>query len=245
MGYEIRVYPNLDVLSQAAADFFLKLAEQSIKESGRFTVALSGGSTPQPLYQNLSSKRRQHKLDWGKTHLFWGDERCVPPDHPDSNYRMAREILLSQIEVPERNIHRVPTEMDPRMAAFSYEERLRAFFKDPLPQFDLVLLGMGDDGHTASLFPHSAGLNEEERWFIANFAPERETWRLTLTKNAINAARNIAVLVAGSSKAGMLSKVLEGDYEPAEKPIQLISPTAGKMTWFVDQDAAQGLSDPN
>lgn len=242
MHKDIRVYPNLDVLSQAAADLFTILAVKSIKERGSFAAALSGGSTPKPMYKALTSLERQEKLDWKKIYLFWGDERSVAPEHPDSNYRMVRDNLLEHISIPEENIHRVPAELDPRMAAFSYEETLRGFFQGAWPQFDLVLLGMGDDGHTASLFPYSAGLNEEDRWFIANYAPKRETWRLTLTKNAINAARNIVVLVAGGSKASMLSDVLEGKYEPDKKPIQLIMPVDGKMIWLVDQSAASDLS---
>jgi 6-phosphogluconolactonase len=243
MGKEIRIYPNLDTLSQAAADLLIELAKKSISDKGRFSVALSGGSTPKPLYEALASTDRQEKLEWEKIHLFWGDERCVPPDHPDSNYKMVRESLLQNISIPEKNIHRVPAELDPRMAAFSYEEALRNLFNGPLPVFDLVFLGMGRDGHTASLFPHSAGLNEEARWFIANYAPERGTWRLTLTKNAINAAKTIVVLVAGGAKADMLFDVLEGEYQPFEKPIQLIMPVDGRMIWFVDQAAAENLSD--
>ena len=242
MGYKIEVYPNISILSQAAADALVKLAKKAVNEQGRFSVALSGGSTPKPLYQALAATKRQGNLSWEKFHLFWGDERCVPPDDPDSNYHMTRESLLQHISIPQENVHRVPAEMDPRMAAFSYEETLREFFTGPLPQFDLVLLGMGEDGHTASLFPHSAGLNEEHRWFIANYAPERKTWRLTLSINAINAARNIMVLVAGGSKAGMLSEVLEGKFTPFGKPIQFIAPSDGRMVWFLDQAAASKLS---
>lgn len=241
MGKEIRIYLNLDGLSQAAVDLFIELQKESISDKGRFSVALSGGSTPKPLYEALASPDRQEELEWEKVHIFWGDERCVPPDHPDSNYKMVNESLLKHISIPDQNVHRVPAEMDPRMAAFSYEESLRGFFHGPLPFFDLIFLGMGEDGHTASLFPHSAGLNEEDRWFIANYAPEQETWRLTLTKNAINAAKNIAVLVAGRAKADMLSDVLEGDYQPYAKPIQLIRPVDGRMTWFVDQASARLL----
>ena len=241
MDEEIRIYPNLDGLSRAAADLFIELQKKSIRNEGHFSVALSGGGTPKPLYEVLALPDRQEELEWEKVDIFWGDERCVPPDHPDSNYKMVNESLLQHISIPDQNVHRVPAEMDPRMAAFSYEESLRGFFHGPLPLFDLVFLGMGEDGHTASLFPHSAGLNEEDRWFIANYAPEQETWRLTLTKNAISAAKNIAVLVAGKEKADMLSDVLEGDYQPYAKPIQLIKPVDGKMTWFVDQASARLL----
>lgn len=244
MNQRIKVFPNLDDLSKAAAEYFIMLAVKSIRKRGYFSVALSGGSTPKPLYNALGSPDQEGRLDWEKIHLFWGDERCVPPDHPNSNYRMVREEMLSKIMIPEENIHRVPAELEPRGAAYSYEETLRGFFKGQWPRFDLVLLGMGDDGHTASLFPHSAGLNEEHRWFIANDAPELDTWRLTLTKNAINAARHIAVIVAGDSKAEVLVDVLEGDYQPDVTPIQLIEPKNGQMVWFLDQAAAKKLSDP-
>lgn len=243
MNQRIKVFPNLDDLSKAAAENFIKLAEISIRKRGYFSVALSGGSTPKPLYNALGSPDQHGRLDWENIHFFWGDERCVPPDHPNSNYRMVREEMLSNITIPEENIHRVPAELEARMAAFSYEETLRGFFQGEWPRFDLVLLGMGDDGHTASLFPHSAGLNEEQRWFIANDVPELDTWRLTLTKNAINAARHIAVIVAGDSKAEVLVDVLEGDYQPDVTPIQLIAPKNGQMVWFLDQAAAKKLSD--
>ena len=244
MNKRIKVFPNLDDLSKAAAEYFTKLADKSIRKRGFFSVALSGGSTPKPLYNALVSPDQHGRLDWENTHLFWGDERCVPPNHPNSNYRMVREEMLSNITIPGENIHRVPAELEARMAAFSYEEQLRGFFQGEWPRFDLVLLGMGDDGHTASLFPQSAGLNVEQRWFIANYAPELDTWRLTLTKNAINAARHIAVIVVGDSKAEMLVDVLEGEYRPDVTPIQLIAPKNGQLVWFLDQAAAKKLSDP-
>ncbi len=238
----IRVYPNQHALSIAAADYIIKLARKMIGTKGYFSAALSGGGTPKPVYKVLASAEWRDKLDWEKVHLFWGDERCVPLDHSDSNYHMARQALFQYISIPAENIHPVPAEMDPISAASAYEKTLRGFFKESWPHFDLVLLGMGKDGHTASLFPHSEGLNEEDRWFIANYAPVRETWRLTLTKNAINAAGRIVVLVSGDLKADMLYDVLEGAHKPDEKPIQLITPAGGKMIWIVDQAAAVRLS---
>jgi 6-phosphogluconolactonase len=154
---------------------------------------------------------------------------------------MVQEQLLMSVAIPEENIHRVPAEAEIRMAAFQYEEELRSYFDGEWPRFDLILLGMGEDGHTASLFPCSAGLNEEQRWFIANFAPQQETWRLTLTKNAINGARQIMVVVQGENKAAMLSQVLMGERDPQMKPIQLIEPKDGKMIWLLDQQSAKFL----
>jgi 6-phosphogluconolactonase len=245
----IQVFPDKSALSAEAVVRFVSLAQQSILKRGSFSVALSGGSTPKALYEELGAPEQQNRLKWHKIHLFFGDERNVPPDEPGSNFRMVQEALLSKVSVPEANIHRVKAELDAKLAAFSYEEELRAFFDGPWPRFDLILLGMGEDGHTASLFPKTAGLNEEQRWFIPNHVPQQNAWRLTLTKNAINAARAIIVLVQGKSKADMLAEVLpEGLAEEVVndptrdlKPIQLIAPTDGEMIWLLDQEAASQL----
>jgi 6-phosphogluconolactonase len=236
---EVRVYSGKEELFRAAAAQFIELAEESIQEKDQFSVALSGGSTPVLLYESLT--RMNSFLAWDKIHFYWGDERHVPMDHPDSNYRMVKESLLDKINVPERNIHPVPVELDARMAAFHYEEELRRHNRGAWPNFDLVLLGMGLDGHTASLFPHTAGLHEEHRWYIANFIPDMCQWRLTLTKNAINAARTIQILVSGSPKADILAQVLTRKKHPEERPIQLISPVEGRLIWLIDQQAASSL----
>jgi 6-phosphogluconolactonase len=239
----IQVYTDQAALANAGVDLFIALAQEAISSRGKFSVALSGGSTPKQLYADLAEPGIQNQLAWESIHLFFGDERHVKPDHPDSNYRMVQETLFSKVSLPEANIHRVRTEMDARLAAFDYEERLRVFFDLPWPQFDLLLLGMGADGHTASLFPKTAGLNEEHRWFIAQQVPSQDSWRLTLTKNAINAARQIVVLVSGLSKAEILAEVLTGPHQPAQKPIQMIKPVDGKMMWMIDGDAASQLPD--
>ena len=240
---EVKVFPNEQALIDHAVERIIALAQESVNQRGSFSAALSGGSTPQPLYAALGNAKNRGRLPWDMIHLFWGDERHVPPEHADSNYHMVKHSLLDGVPIPADNVHRVPAEMEIRMAAFSYEETLRGFFDGKWPRFDLVLLGMGEDGHTASLFPYSAGLHEKDRWFIANYAPYRETWRLTLTKNAINAARNIIVLVSGQSKAKMLAEVLMEPKTPEEKPIQLIDPVDGEMTWLVNKDAASQLPD--
>ena len=170
-----------------------------------------------------------------------GDERHVPPNDPQSNFRLVKENLLDAVPIPGENVHRVKAEMDVRLAAFAYEEELRHFFPGDLPRFDLVLLGMGEDGHTASLFPHSAALNEESRWFVANYAPEKETWRLTLTLNAINAARMVVVLVQGGSKAARLKAVFLDEKGPWNMPIQAINPQDGKLIWLLDREAGSQL----
>ena len=238
---QLKVFPNLESLTQAALDEFIGIADESSKKRDRFSVALAGGSTPQPLYQRLAFPNYQGQVDWKEVHLFWGDERHVPPDHPDSNFRMGQESLINKIPIPGTNVHRVPAELGVQEAAFNYEAILRDYFDSQWPQFDLVLLGMGLDGHTASLFPHSEGLKEESRWFIANFAPKHEEWRLTLSKNAINAACNIIIIVSGEEKAGTLAKVLEGEHCPDEMPIQLVSPNKGILIWMIDENAASKL----
>lgn len=237
----IQVHADQTSLARAGADLFINLAQEAIHTQGKFSVALSGGSTPKQLYAGLASPEIQDQLFWKNIYLFFGDERHVLPNHPDSNYRMVQETLFSKVPLPETNIYRVRTELDARLAAFEYEDKLRAFFDGSWPKFDLLLLGMGTDGHTASLFPNTAGLNEAHRWFIAHQVPSQEAWRLTLTKNAINAARQIIVLVSGQSKAAMLSEVLTGPNNPAQKPIQLISPVDGEMIWMIDRDAASQL----
>jgi len=239
----IQVFPDTSAQTKAAIDLFYTSARSAIEERGVFSVALSGGSTPKMLYAGLAEPDRQEGVNWANIHLFFGDERHVPPDHPDSNFLMVNTTLFEKVSIPAENVHRVKTEMEPRMATFSYEDELRAFFSDEWPRFDLVLLGMGNDGHTASLFPKTAGLNEEQRWFIANPLPSQGGWRLTLTKHAINAARKVVVLVSGGSKAEMVSEVLTGSYDPLHKPIQLISPTAGEMIWLLDRAAASRLPD--
>lgn len=237
----IQIVSSDEAFISAAVDRFMAALQQSLEKQDRCSVALSGGGTPRPVYAALAEQPYRDQINWDRVDLFWGDERHVPPDDPDSNYRMVKEVLIDRVPIPRENVHRVPAEMEIRMAAFSYEETLRDYFMGERPVFDLVFLGMGADGHTASLFPHSAGLNEDFRWFIANTAPDRQTWRLTLTKHAINAARQIVVLVRGASKAERLKAVLTGEKMPEEMPIQLIHPEDGEMLWVVDEAAAQLL----
>ncbi len=212
-----------------AVDLFIQQANANIADHGTFSVALAGGSTPAPLYLELACPENWNRIEWDKVYLFWGDERHVPPSDPQSNFRLVQEKLLDVVPIPEENIHRVRAEMDVRLAAFAYEEDLRHFFPGNWPRFDLVLLGMGEDGHTASLFPHSAALHEESRWFVANYAPVKKSWRLTLTLKAINAARMVVVLVRGESKADRLNAVFMGANDPWEMPIQAVEPVDGKM----------------
>lgn len=241
---EIRVMATLGDLVGIGADLFLLYAQEAICRHGRFTVALSGGSTPRHLYRRLA-KADQVRSIWDKMHLFWGDERHVPPDHPDSNYRMACEELRLNGTVPAAQVHRIPAEdPDPWRAALSYERSLLEFFHlgaGQWPRFDLVLLGLGADGHLASLFPESPALREYERLAIADWRADRAAYRITLTAPVFNAAASILFLVSGTEKAQVLQKTLEGAYHPEGCPAQLIRPARGRVLWLVDAGAASLL----
>lgn len=230
---------------EAAAERIAGAARQAIASSGRFTWVLSGGSTPRRLYSLLASVRFAERVDWPHVHFFWGDERCVPPDDAESNYRMARETLLDAVKPPSENVHRILGEAEPSRAAASYEQVLRELFparKDAAPpRFDLVLLGMGADGHTASLFPGTAPLLEKTRWVMASHVEELASWRVTLTPVVINAAAEIVFLVVGADKADRLKQVLQGKPDAEALPAQKIQPTRGELTWLVDADAGARL----
>ena len=229
-------------LSGRTADRFIEIAQRSIRSSGRFAVALSGGSTPKNLYSRLSSPAYQERLSWPNVHLFWGDERCVPPDHPDSNFRMVKEALLSKIEIPPENVHRMAGEREPSTAASEYEKHLQEFFlvkNGALPRFDLILLGVGDDGHTASLFPGSGALHETKRLVLAPFVEKLKSHRLTLTLPVLNQGGEVWFLVTGSDKAGIIKEIFSAS---ADLPAAKVQPENGKLMWFITQDAAAGIS---
>lgn len=236
MSLSLQVYRDVGDLSEAAAYFFVEEARKSVDETGRFAVALAGGSTPKRAYEMLATRYRD-ALDWGRVHVFFGDERTVSPDHEDSNYHMAHEALLSR--VPVGSVHRMRGELDPPEAAALYEEELVTFLDSP-PGLDLVLLGIGEDGHTASLFPRTPALDVREHWVVENPVEKLGTIRLTLTVPAINAARRVAFLVAGESKAEALKGILEGEADPYDYPAKLVHP-ADVPDWFVDRAAARLL----
>jgi 6-phosphogluconolactonase len=242
---ELRVFPTAAPLFEAAAAQFSELALASVARSGRFTVALSGGSTPRALYE-LIAAQYGNSLPWDYIYFFWGDERHVPPDHAESNYRMAREALLSRIPVREQNVFRIKAEEgDADLGAQLYEQSLRRFFPTAtgeFPQFDLIHLGMGPDGHTASLFPGTAALHETQRWCVANWVGKFRTYRITLTVPVLNRAACVSVLVSGSGKAEILRNVLEQDSSGEDYPVTLIRPATGKLVWMLDQDAAGALT---
>jgi len=241
----IRTFADAGSLSEAAGHEFVRCAREAVAARGRFAVALSGGSTPQRLYQLLAAEPLRDRVDWGRVEIFWGDERCVPPDHPESNYRMAREAMLAQLPIPDEHIHRLEAERaDHNGAARDYEATIGRVFgvsagSEP-PAFDVILLGMGPDGHTASLFPHTKALEETTRWVVANFVPKLDTERLTLTRPILNRAREVLFLVAGADKAEPLAEVLTGPSDPVRLPSQSIQP-AGRLVWYVDRAAAGRL----
>jgi 6-phosphogluconolactonase len=237
----IQIFSDRQELAQAVAEVFVQTGTHAITKEGRFTVSLAGGSTPIAAYQLLGSPGFSTRLDWSKTHIFWGDERCVPPDHPESNYRMACETLIEKVPVPDSNIHRMEGELNPNEAARRYDKNLRNFFGNT-PHFDLVLLGMGTDGHTASLFPGSAALHETQAWAIANHVDKLSSWRITLTPTILNQAQKIIFIVSGENKARPLHQVLMGEYQPEVYPSQLIKPFSGRLTWLLDKPAAKFIN---
>ena len=231
---------DAQALAQKAADLFRQLAQETIAQYGRFTVALSGGSTPKAMFALLASEPYRSAINWAHVYIFWGDERCVPPDHADSNYRMTKETLLSQVPVPPENVFRMRGEDDPAEAAREYSAQLQQFFQtDALPQFDLVFLGMGADGHTASLFPGTTALSAEVNTIaVENYVEKLQTYRLTLTAATINQAKTVVFLVGGADKAATLKAVLQGKYQPDLYPSQLIQPANGTLVWMVDEAAS-------
>jgi 6-phosphogluconolactonase len=232
----IESFPTPEILADAVARHIVARAAEAVAATGRFTLALAGGSTPRAAYAQLATDAFAHRVEWGRVHVLWGDERCVPPDDPRSNYRMAKEALLDRVPIPAQRIHRIRGEDDPEKAAAEYEGELRALLgREGL---DLALLGMGEDGHTASLFPGQAAVHETARWVLAVPTPDATMWRITLTPALLNQARNVTFVVAGAGKAERLQQVLQGPFTPDLLPAQAIRPVEGQLTWMVDETAA-------
>ncbi|MFL5624993.1 MAG: 6-phosphogluconolactonase [Ktedonobacteraceae bacterium] len=241
---QVAIYPDTNTLSQQAAQYIVRLVQESIVTRGRFSIALSGGSTPKVLYGLLGSEPYRDQIDWSKVDIFWSDERCVPPDSPDSNYAMAREVLLSRAPLSPQQVHRMPAERpDHDAAAQAYEHEIKqSFDTSGIPDFDLIQLGMGPEGHTASLFPHQASLHEQQRLVIFVTVPKPPPPRLTFTPPILNAARHVLFLVTGAEKADAVQAVIEGDYQPEEYPAQIVRPTDGEVVWMLDEAAAGKLT---
>lgn len=240
MTPDVHVFPDSSQTVQALA---AELSEQICllaEQQGRCTLVLSGGSTPRPLYEHLADAYAD-AIPWPLLHVFWGDERCVPPASDESNVRMAREALLSRVSLPEENVHPMPAGCDgPDEAAHAHEEMLRAFFDDYIPCFDLVLLGIGTDGHTASLFPGSPALEETERWVVPSEAPAAPHRRLTLTLPILNRAARVHFLVAGAEKAEAVHRALTPPFSVAKCPASAVRPAEGTLSWWLDDAAARG-----
>ncbi len=243
---DVIVVDNASALAEQAAERFVAAATEALSESGTFRIALSGGATPRQLYAQLAAEPFASRVDWGRVQVFWGDERCVPPDHPDSNYRLAQDLLLSRMPIRPEHVYRMRGEAtDPDLAAADYAGELQTAFGLPRgerPRFDLIVLGMGADGHTASLFPHSPALREVTRLAVAVFVEAVKGYRITLTLPVLNNAAAVLFLVSGADKAERLRAVLTGKPSHAA-PASLVRPERGTLHWIVDRAAAAGLAD--
>lgn len=244
-----RVLPTPEATARAAAQLFTDAAVKAAAGRGIARIAISGGTTPKAMFALLASPAEPFlkQVPWEKVELYWVDERCVPPDHAESNYRMTKEALLSKVPLPAERVHRMEGELEPEVAAARYEAVIRNTFRlegAETPTFDLVLLGMGDDGHTASLFPHTDALNEMSHIVVPNHVPQKDTWRITLTWPVINQGREVAFLIEGSGKAQVLHDVFLGPYQPETYPSQIIRPASGRLTLLLDAAAAAKLPAP-
>lgn len=238
----IKVFENVDELSRNAADLIVDIANRSIEKKDSFTLVLSGGSSPKIIYMLLSQPPFSERITWNKTYLFWGDERFVPENDPQNNYNMTREILLKKIPIPGDHIFPIPTSGDPKDCASEYEKTIYNFFNTANPSFDLILLGLGDNGHTASLFPYTDVLNEEKRLVKEVYVKALDMYRITMTAPIINKAESILFIIFGREKAEAVQNIIEGKYDPQSLPAQLIKPVDGTIRWFLDKEAASKLS---
>ena len=251
IAVEYRVYDSSEALSRAAAEQFLQTANAAVAARGKARIAISGGHTPKNTFELFANPAEPFlkAMPWSQIELFWVDERCVPPDHPDSNYRMTREAMLDKVPLKPEQVFRIEGELEPDAAAARYESTLRNQFRlegAETPRFDVLALGMGDDGHTASLFPHTAALHELARLSVANHVPQqKESWRVTLTQPVIVQASEIFFLIEGKPKADPLHRVLQGPYDPETLPSQLIQPKSGKLLYLLDKEAAALLPPPD
>jgi 6-phosphogluconolactonase len=236
----VKVVPDPSTVASTAAQRIADLSDDAISIHGKFSIALSGGSTPKALFQLLAADPYAKRIDWKNWRIYFGDERCVPPTHADSNFLMASEAMLNKVAIPSEHIHRMKGEIDPQQAATEYGELLKSHFADG--GLDVILLGMGDDGHTASLFPHTTALNETKHRCVANFVEKLNTWRITMTAPFINRARQIIIMATGANKADRLHQVLDGPPDTQNLPIQMIDPPAGQALWLLDAPAAAKLA---
>jgi 6-phosphogluconolactonase len=238
---KVQIYDKAALVYKAAADHILLLSEKAITEKGRFTIALSGGNTPRKLYELLSQAPYVKKINWNNTFVFWSDERCVPVYDEENNSHMASVALLNNVPIPKENIFPVPVNFEPAKAAARYEQMIKTFFKTPVPQFDLVLLGIGDDGHTASLFPGHEILEEKKALVKDVFLDSKKMYRVSFTIPLINQSRQILFLVTGKEKSAIVGKIFANPYGKKILPAQLIKPIKGNLQWFLDKRSATSL----
>ena len=237
MNKNIHAYPNKEKLVAATTERVVDSIGQAIQQAGLCNIALSGGSTPGGVFSLLASNPYRDRVDWSRLHLFWGDERMVPPEHQDSNFRMVQETLLDHIKIPDENVHRMRGEIAPEEAAAEYAELLHDHFKGSLPCFDLILLGLGEDGHTASLFPETDAVEEYEKHAVAVFVPKLSAWRVTLTLPVLNAARKVLFLVSGKSKSEIVQRIMSNKQPAKELPATMVNPQNGELHWMLDSEA--------
>lgn len=234
---KLEVLPTPQAVAEAAAGRIVDASARALDQKETFTLCLAGGSTPRATYDLLATQEWSKQIEWARVEIFFGDERTVPPDHPDSNYAMAKAALLDHVPIPGDNIYRMKGELEPEEAAIEYGRMLKDRFDDG--GFDMLLLGMGDDGHTLSLFPHTTALHEPEHRCVANFVPKLNTWRITLTAPLANRSAEVMALITGQNKAAALVQVLEGEADPKEFPIKLVDPEFGRLTYLLDAAAVE------
>lgn len=240
MHADVKVFDRSEAASRAGAESFAELARRAVAEHGRFSAALSGGDTPRAMYRMVADSPLCERIPWDHVHLFWGDERAVPPEHPRSNFKMAYEALISRVPIPPANVHRMRGELLATRAAQAYEEELRAHFSEPVPRFDLVHLGIGDDGHTASLFPDAPELAIDDRAVVASFDRAQDEPRITLTFPVIDAADHVEFLVLEPEKARVVAEVLAGGERGGRYPAHRVAPR-GRLVWLLTEPAARML----
>lgn len=241
---KLHIFDNKEMLSDNLAQWICDLITNTLEKQEFFSLVLSGGGTPKLLYQKLASEKYKSQINWNRINIFWGDERVVPYTDDRNNAKMAFDILLDQVDIPAGHVHKMRTDIEIKFAVEEYRKLLHTFFDNTAFSFDLVLLGMGDDGHTLSLFPGSRLIHENRYWVDSAYNDKQETHRITLMPLIVNKATHIAFMVDGPNKTKILQQVLEGDYEPERLPSQLIKPVTGELHWFLDADAAKDLKKP-
>ena len=239
---ELHIFDDKETMSEQLASWIAHLVQDTLKNQDYFTLVLSGGGTPKLLFEKLASGEYKNKIDWKRIHIFWGDERAVPFDDDRNNAKMAYDILINHIDVPSGQVHIMRTDIEPKLAAEEYETILHQYFDKTSNSFDLVLLGMGDDGHTLSLFPGSPIIEEHEHWVNSVYNQQQKMYRITLMPVVVNKASNIVFMVDGAKKANILQRVIEGPYIPLKLPAQIVKPSNGELSWFLDKAVAKELN---